>query len=836
MKEKQRVKEPDIDNYVLTFKDRCTLELVGGKAFALSQLAKKGFTVPEGFCITTRAFDYFTEYNNISLDKDTHKIMKGAMPLQLKRILLNARKMVKGSCAVRSSSPLEDLKNVSSAGQYKSVLNVTGEDAFLDAVKEVWASLWGSRAVEYRKRMGIIEDIKMAVLVQEMVPAEASGVLFTEDNVVIEAVFGLSDTLVGGKVTPDRYIIERDTLKIVEKKISHKKVMSQMASKGIRAVVVPEEKQDVSVLDDAHIQELCRTAQKVETFFRCPQDMEWALFDNTLFLLQARPITVTPIIWSRANAAETHPGYVYHLSRTPENKPDDILLALLPLFERFGIKNVPEDMKMTGFIYGHVYLNMSVAEDILSQIPGLSTDVLYQSLGHTTEGASPSLKVSSLVRLLPGTLRVIQFFLTLPKKAEKVIPYSQELIGNVYQENLEELTLEELDNLIWEMYDRKSQLFQVHACTALAAMSLFGLLQKMVARKCETGMENTLTVGLEGMSSTQLGIEMWKLAEKASQYHRISQVILSRKNVLEELKKFEDGITFLKDLDMFMQGYGDRCSEETEFAVPRWREEPEFVLSMVATYLRSHADPLKAMEEQKRVRMEAKHNLLKKMHNPLEKLLFTKILEKTEQYIVTRENLKTVWVKYISAMRVVYLVMADKLVERQLLKERDDIFHLTMAEVSDLAKSVIDVQQLILTRKREKEEYEHLEVPDVIRGKPPSPDELKCVIEYKDILKGMGCSPGVASGKARVCMHPSECTELEEGDILVTPVTDPGWSPLFVTAGGLVMELGGTLSHGVIIAREYGIPAVVGVKNATKVIKTGQTITIDGNKGLVYIG
>ncbi|MBU7018244.1 MAG: hypothetical protein HXS44_12110 [Theionarchaea archaeon] len=832
MKEKERAKEQKID-YVLSLKDNCTIELVGGKAFALSQLVKKGFAVPEGFCITTQAFDYFMDYNNISLDKDADKVIRGVVPPLLKKILLNAFKKIKSNCAVRSSSPLEDLKSTSSAGQYKSVLNVT-EDGFLDAVREVWASLWESRAVEYRRKMGISDHIKMAVLVQEMVPAEASGVLFIEDTLVIEAVYGLSNLLVEGKVTPDRYVVERDTLKIAEKKISHKKVMSQIASKGVRVSDIPDERRDVEVLDDTHIQELCRTAQKVETLFGCPQDIEWAYFDNTLFLLQARPITVTPIIWSRANAAETHPGYVYHLSRTPDNKPDDILLALLPLFKSFGIRDVPEDMKMTGFIYGHVYLNMSVAEDILSQIPGLSTDVLYQSLGHSTDGSSPSLKVSSLVRLLPGTLRVVKFFLTLPKKAEEVIPYSQEMIECIYQENLEALTLEELDNLIWEMYERKSQLFQVHACTALAAMSLFGLLQKMVARKGEKGMENTLTVGLEGMSSTQLGIEMWKLSEKASQHNRVSQVILSRKNVLKKLKKFEDGITFLKDLDMFMEEYGDRCSQETEFAVPRWREEPEFVLSMVATYLRSHADPVKTVEEQKRIRLEAQHILLTKVHNPLERLLFKKVLEKTETYIVTRENLKTVWVKCISAMRVVYLVMADKFVEKQLLKERDDIFHLTMAEVSSLIKGVVDVQQSILTRKKEMKEYEHLEVPDVIKGTPPSPDELKRVIEYKDFFKGMGCSPGVKTGKARVCMHPGECTDLEEGDILVTPVTDPGWSPLFVTAGGLVMELGGTLSHGVIIAREYGIPAVVGVKNATKVIKTGQTITIDGNEGLVY--
>jgi pyruvate,water dikinase len=220
------------------------------------------------------------------------------------------------------------------------------------------------------------------------------------------------------------------------------------------------------------------------------------------------------------------------------------------------------------------------------------------------------------------------------------------------------------------------------------------------------------------------------------------------------------------------------------------------------------------------------------------KILFTKILEKTEEYIVTRENLKTVWVKSIFAQRLLYLAIADKLVDNYALRERDDIFYLKMTEVSDIIKGYQgpeDMYTVIPERKTEQAICENLEVPEVVIGKPPSPEELTCTVELKNLLEGMGCSPGVVRGRARVGSSPSECTELEEGEILVAPVTDPGWSPLFVTAGGLVMELGGTLSHGVIIAREYGIPAVVGVKNATKVIETGQIITVDGNKGVVYI-
>ena len=846
--------------YITALADTCRRDLVGGKAFILSQLVRKGVTVPEGFCITTRAYDFYICHNKIA-DVTPEKIRKGEMPPLLAETLLRAyNHYIKGSCAVRSSSPLEDLKRVSFAGQYRSFLNIT-ENTFLEAVKECWASLWEAPAVNYRKKMGIKdENAKMAVLVLEMVPAEASGVLFTQDLLTIEAVFGLGDLLVGGRVIPDQYGVERSTLTITERKISTKTVMSVINSEGgVKNVAVSEEKKDLPVLDDNHIRELCILGKKVEDLFGCPQDIEWALNNTTLFVLQARPITGTPVIWSRANAAETHPGYVTYLSRPPENKPDDILLALLPLFESFGIKNVPEDLKLTGFIYGHVYLNMSVAQDILSQIPGLSPDVLYQSLGHTAEGSpspvtspaqssaqsqppAPSLsmlKLSSLIKLLPGTVRVIKFFLNLPKRAQVVAPYALELIDDIYHKDLRELSLEDLDSLVWDMYDRKSQLFQVHACTALAAMSLFGLVQKLVARVGEEGMENILTVGLEGMSSSQLGIEMWKLAQKASTSGKVCELVLSRSvNALEELRTFEEGITFLKDFDEFMELYGDRCSQESDLSVLRWREDPAFVLSVVASHVQSHADPVTIIQEQKETRLEAKIKLLKKMRNPFMKMLFTKILEKTEEYIVTRENLKTVWVKSIFALRLLYLAIAEKLVETHALRERDDIFYLKMTEVSDIIKGYQgreDIYTVIPERKKEQELCENLEVPEVVIGKPPSPEELTCTVELKNLLEGVGCSPGVVRGKARVGSSPGECTELEEGEILVAPVTDPGWSPLFVTAGGLVMELGGTLSHGVIIAREYGIPAVAGVKNATKVIETGQIITVDGNKGVVYI-
>ena len=847
MKKNENHVNPNLEKrYILGIKDTCENTSVGGKAFNISKLARAKFPVPGGFSITTKAYDYFIEYNNISEEVSSDTIRNGLMPPALAEMVLKAyTQHVDHLCIVRSSSPAEDLKSASFAGQYTSVLNVTGA-SLLDAVKECWASLWAEPAVEYRKKMGITENVKMAVLVQEMVPARASGVLFTEDPMVIEGVWGLGDILVGGKVIPDQFHVDKRGLQITKRTISHKTIMSTVNPEGGTLIQdVPDHLRDTPVLDDNDIQALCILGKKVEALFGCPQDIEWALQDNNLILLQARPITVQqeyePDMWSRANAADTMPGYATYLSRIPENKPDDIGLGLTPLLECFGIKEDPQTLKFREYIYGYMYLNMTTIGNVLGQIPGLSKDVLYQSLGHTTEeeAPKPSLGLSTIIKLLPGTLKVMQFFLQLPKRAHKVIPYSQELITYIRRKNLQELSENQLEDLIWDMYERNSQVLQVHSVTALAVFALFGLVQKITARIGEEGTENVLTIGLDGMSSSQLGVEMWKLTEYASHSEKVSKLILSgRKTVLEELEKFPEGLNFLEELRKFSEQYGDRCSQELELSVPRWEEDPLFVLSMVRTYLKSPVDPVNTMEELKRTRLEATDRILKKLStNPL-KLVFKLVLGKTQQYIVVRENLKTTWVRGISAMRVVYLAIAEKLVNRKILERKEDIFYLKMTEVSRIIEGILqkeDIIHVIEERRKEKRECANIEVPEVVVGSPPPIEELKCIVEPKDTLEGTGCSRGVVTGRARIIQDPRETSDFEQGDILIAHTTDPGWSPLFVTAGGLVMELGGTLSHGVIIAREYGIPAVVGVKNATKLIKNGHKITVDGNKGLVYV-
>ncbi|MBU7024029.1 MAG: hypothetical protein HXS40_07655 [Theionarchaea archaeon] len=814
-------------------------------------LAQKGFPVPQGFCLTTRAYDYFMCYNDICEEDNgenaSERILEGIMPPDLERSVTDAYKRYFDgkACAVRSSSPAEDLRTASFAGQYESYLNITSGD-FLDSVKKCWASLWGKKAVEYRKKMEIEEKAKMAILVQEMVPSQVSGVLFTGETIVIEAVHGFGDALVGGKAIPDRFVVNRHGLEILKKELSDREPGHEIGEdKGVKnsEILSPPEN---AVLDDDLIRKLCNLAIEVEQFFGFPQDIEWTFCNGKFFILQARPISVIiqPTVWSRANAAENQPGYVTYLSRIPENKTDDIVLGLHPLLDCFGLKDLPENLRFREYIYGHTYLNITTVHNTLGKIPGLSPEVLDQSLGFQREEevSQSGMGLSDIAKLLPGTLRVIRFFLQLPSRAERVIPYSAEFIESITRDRsrLSELNVEKLDEMIWEMYERNSQVFQVHAVTALAAMSFFGIIQKFAERVGQKGEENSLTIGLEGMSSSQLGLEMWKLARKASQWPQVSSVIMSQEaDIPEKLKNSSEGRAFLNELDSFLDEFGDRCNQELELSVPRWVEDPSFTLSMVSTYLKSPSlNPEKTMKEQREVRLQATEDMLSKISNPIERIVFERLLKKTQEYIVVRENLKTTWVRGISALRFLYLAIAEKLVSEGVLARQEEIFFLKMTEVSELISGNLeddDVAALIAERKREKDEYETLDVPEVVVGQPPPIEELRFSVESTNQLAGAGCSHGVRTGRAHVILDPRQAEDFVEGEILVAPITDPGWSPLFVAAGGLVMELGGTLSHGVIIAREYGIPAVVGVKNATKIIKTGQLITVDGDRGIVRI-
>ncbi|MBU7030918.1 MAG: hypothetical protein HXS53_00165 [Theionarchaea archaeon] len=845
---------PNDLEFVISMKEKSTLDLVGGKALNLMKLYQSGFPIPEGFCITTKAFDYFLGFNNIYRADDANeeemykKIMDSLMPPLLVEIITDAYHLYLDgkACAVRSSSPVEDNNRASFAGQFETCLNILDENSLMDAIKKCWASLWKKNAVNYRKKMDTGKiPLNMAVLVQHMIPAQVSGIVFTGENVIIETVWGLGTSLVGGNITPDRYIVSRDGT-LIDQQIASK-VTSFCIDKrgGVEEQYTPEHLRDKSILHGKTLKDLCILCLKIEYLFDCPQDIEWSIVDGNIMILQARPITVSPspVIWSRANIGEMQPGYVTYLSRIPENRPDFYVQSLIPLLECFGVVEDTSDLKFTEYIYGYIYANMTTTFNTVGKIPGLSPEIIGQSIGLSNgEKSSSGFGIMGMIRIIPGALRVMKFMLDLPKKAREVIPRSTELISQINERDLEGSTLDELDALVWEMYDRNSDVVPVHVCTFMAIMAFYNFLEKIlnsVGEPEETAV--ALISGLEGMCTSQIGIEIWKLAQIASQSSSVVHIIYTQKeHSLQELENLPEGEVFLHGFREFMEKYGDRCSQELELSVPRWKEMPEVVLSMVANTLTASAiNPLEQVEMNKDHRLEIRDRVFKMLSkNPAEKILFSKLLDKIQQYLLIREQLKTTWVKGNTVMRMIYLTIARKFVEMGILSNTDEIFFLKMTEVSDIIAGSLPlylIQPLIEERRKEKEECENLDVPDEIIGEPPPLEELRKSVKRGERFEGIGCSPGIVTGRARIIKDSNQQCEIKKGEILVIPVTNPGWGPLFLSAAGIVVELGGTLSHGIIIAREYGIPAVVGIHNATKAIQTGQLITIDGGKGTVIV-
>lgn len=547
-------------------------------------------------------------------------------------------------------------------------------------------------------------------------------------------------------------------------------------------------------------------------------------------------------VWSRANAAETQPGYVTYLSREPEDRPDEIRAAIGAIVRCFGVTEIPEVRVIKVYHHGYAYYNMTAVAETLGTLPGLSTEVIFRSIGYQDDeggGEKPGLRSTALVRLLPGLPRLLRHLGRQPARAAEVVPVAQRLIARVRREELPR-SAGELEALVKEIQARAAEVLNVHITTTLATFALFGLLQQL-CNTAEPGVEHALTVGLDAMSSKELGLEIWKIAEAARRSEAVAKLLLAREpDLLGRLEAMPEGAEVRAAFARFVDAVGDRTSEEMDLSVPRWEETPEVVFAMAASYLESGIDPHRVFADQRRARIAAAARVEKKLSPPLRPILRA-LLAQTQQFVVLRENLRTVWMKCLSAERRAYLAHAAELVRGGLLEQKEDIFHLKKTEVSRAMAGGLDAAtaaRLVAERRREKELCERLHMPDVVRGAPPPLEDLLRP-SFPDLrqklLSGMGVSPGVITGRARILHSANAAARIEQGDILVATTTDPGWTPLFAMARGLVMERGGLLSHGVIVAREYGLPAVVAVRDATRLIPDGRRITIDGVRGEVHI-
>jgi len=869
------------------------ISVVGAKALSLARMKRIGLAVPPGFCITEAAFREHLELNNLvsritstvaefraasqtekkSILSDLRQtIIKAALADSLgQQIENNYRTLAADHVAVRSSATAEDLPGHSFAGQYDTYLGVADLATCIEAIKKCWASLWTDRAYDYRQKNGFDHlAVSMAVIVQSLIEADASGVLFTADprfgpsgNIVIESCFGLGQALVSGKVAPDRFVVHRKTLELLFSAVSEKKIECVLDINGtVKEQAIPDKESIAPSLEKKKIKKLAKLAQKIEAEFGCPEDIEWALWNKKIYFLQSRPITGIPQqrswedrqIWSSNPAKEVMPDVV-----TP------IMFSMLleaigeeffdPVFRMFCCDRGGHPLY--DLIAGRIYFNANIWGAVFRQVPdGWGLDLMEFAGSHkgmqemverlrtAPDLDLPDIKFSLLKFILKIPLIIMGLLLNTPKKGRRIITSISAKNEKWSDLNVSNLSLEQITAYCQQLRTDLRQLLSniLYLFAVLAALPVLD----MVCRKWlseDSSCTGRLLAGIGDMDDVIAGLDLWRLAVAADAAPKVRDLILSDADWCEiepKLSKMDSGKEFLKIWREFMARHGHHCRAELELYNPRWAETPDYILKLLRSYITQldKTDPVQNFGNLVQERRQLEQQCRKKLRNPLKRMIFNRVLVRSQQGSVFRENVKSEVIKLVTTLRKMLLELGKRLTDKAVLRNQDDVFFLRIEEIEPVVQGKADfnIHQVITDRRAEYDRNSLISPPDVIFGKfVPDKYVPESVDTDVETLAGLAVSPGVVTGKARVILRADADQQVLVGEILVAPFTDPGWTPYFVTAAAVVMDQGGILSHGSIVAREYGIPAVVNVGGGTKIIKTGQTIQVDGNCGVVKI-
>jgi pyruvate,water dikinase len=799
---------------------------VGGKGYALSQLSRAGFPVPMGFVVTIDAFRTHTAANGLDAlvtealigDDPSAASARIGMAFEAAEIpsaivasICQAYLALgEGEVAVRSSALAEDHKAASFAGQHETLLGVVGDDALLAAVRRCWASLWSERALAYRRRLDHEDDgPAMAVVVQRMVSAAQAGVAFTldpvsgcRDVVVVEAVAGPGEALVSGQATPCRYVVQSDD--------------NSEAGEG--------------VLDVAGLAAVVRLAKEVESWAGQPQDIEWALDEaGRVHLLQARPITVSGAAspesatrWTRNNVGEVLPDPVTPLSWSVLDPLGN--RSFTTVIQRLGIGDYP-DASLFGRFHGRVYFNQTLFQAMMSRF--------YVSQAGWR--AAP--------RLALAALRALWLLRSLPGEGEEVIKAILELRRSEEGPDISALVPADLLARLTSWRRLGAEAMEIHLAVTVIAELLYQALDKLLARWGDgTTTVATLTSGLTGVRSAEAGRTLAVLAQQICGDDDLRALVLTTtpEALPAQLAETEAGRALWDRFETFLAGHGHCAVQEFELAAPRWRDDSTITLSLLQAQVRAAGEGPVADPTAARV---AATTRIERRLGPLKRWVLRCLLHRAQAFAVARENLKYHFVMAHSQLRDLYLALAAQLVAAGQLALGEDVFFLTGEEVMTLIEERVtpgESRERVAER-RKAWEVDRQTVPPsafdqqtdgrICEVTPPAAPDASS----SSLLRGLAASTGTHTGRARVVLTPADGADIEPGEVLVTSAVSPGWAPLLLAAGALVTEMGGTLSHGAIIAREYGLPAVLDVSDATHRICTGQLVYVDGARGIIRL-
>lgn len=865
--------------YVLDFQDidKTKLMSTGGKGANLGELSKiKGIKVPEGFCISTEAFkrimdeesglkdllDELSALNIKDMDKIrvlSNKIRKlieeSVIPKEIRDEVIGAlfKHGSKDAYAVRSSATAEDLPNASFAGQQETYLNIIGEEEILKHISKCWASLFTERAIIYRIQNSFDHrKVFLSVVIQKMVFSKISGVMFTADSITsnreivdIDASFGLGEALVSGLVTGDSYKVCNG--KIIDRRISTKKnAIVPLKSGAVKTVKVDEERQGIQVLTDREILKLEQIGRKIEKHFGYPQDIEWCLVDGVFHIVQSRPITTLypiPKVDDEKNHVYVSVGHQQMM--TDPIKPLGIslfqLTAFRPMYEAGGRLFVDVADALTSStgrkaLIGALGNSEPLIGDALTTI--VERDDFIKLEANDEKGKSEN---NRKMPLSDAQLQV-QNDKTICEKLIK----SSELSIKELKENIKSKTGVDLfDFILEDIQELKRILFNPQSSAVIrAGMNASSWInEKMEEWLGEKNVADILSQSVSNNVTSEMGLALLDVADVVRPYPEIIEYLKTIKDdkFLEELPKFNGGKEVRDAINNYLDKYGMRCAGEIDITKTRWGEKASILIPMILSNIKnfelgaSKEKFEKGLEEARR-KEESLLTRLESLSDGKEKAEQTKQMINTiRSFIGYREYPKYGMISRYFVYKQALMKEAEELVKKGVIHEKEDVYYLTFDEFKEVVQKGKVNYEVINKAKNDYKLYEKLTPPrvmlsngEIVRGKY----KRKNISE--NMMIGLPVSSGIIEGRARVILNIEEAN-LESGDILITTFTDPSWTPLFVSIKGLVTEVGGLMTHGAVIAREYGIPAVVGVENATKIIKDGQQIRINGTEGYIEL-
>lgn len=890
----------DADRLLVPFSeiDPRNLSEYGGKGANLGALIQNGFTVPDGFCVTTNAYyslltdeirDTIRSLDEIdSTDQSelSHRSQHIRQFFRERELSTELRERVRDavssrgitSYAVRSSATAEDSPSASFAGQHETYLGVEPDD-IVDRIRDCMASLFTERAVIYRGQNNISHaDVGLAVVVQKMVDADAAGVLFTADPdtgnrtvASIDAAMGLGETVVAGDVDVDNARVNESTGEVLSYDVGTQQEQLTLTENGNGTEHVSLSTSDGSarVLSDTQLAELMEVGKQIESLFETPQDIEWALVDDELTVLQSRPITsLFPLPDPMPSDDRLH---VYlsmgHSQAMAEAMPPlavDFWKSVMDdTFSEFDPDETSQWVVEAG---GRVYFDVTPflrfkrgQQSFIDGVDSLSRHAAtgLQELIERREGEfdknvsifsvlstgwNAGRVVLKLAPVIPSVLsRFILSFVHAGDDREQIVRWfdawgthtASEILN---PDDITEKSQSVFDNFSSDIVGIMKEVYP-HVAPLFAGIAADKALRVLLPDDEET--IDAAGRGFRNEVGTQMNLRLNDLADISRDHPPVAEALRDEES-LDAIKEVSDTDRFGNRFDYFLDIFGHRTAGEVDISRPRWRDDPTGVLQVVRGNLltgerQSYRDHLQELEvEAEAAVAELKEKAGGGLFGLLRRRAVSRLLKVYRGYISLRDEPKHGTARLFAAWHDGLQQAGEHLAEREQLESPDDVWYLRRDELFDLLASREAPTPDIDGRRRDHERFTRLDAPPLLTSEGEAPTAAVAHEVGENTLVGTGVSSGIIEGMARVVFDPSETT-LENGEILVAPSCDPGWTPLFLNAAGVVTDVGGRMTHGALVAREYGLPGVMSVRKATSRIETGQRIRVDGAQGTVEL-